>query len=105
VEEPGTQIAVKSGLNKAIPDQGWGMFRRLLEYEQRWRGGEVIAVNPRYTSRMCPRCGRVSREHRPHRALFSYAQCGYGYHADVVAARNNLARGQRARLNAFAPRQ
>ena len=36
VEEPGKNVAAKSGLNKAILDQGWGMFRRMLEYKQRW---------------------------------------------------------------------
>jgi putative transposase len=50
VEVPGRNVAAKAGVNKAILDQGWGMFRRLLEYKQAWRGGEVIAVNPRYTS-------------------------------------------------------
>ena len=32
VEEPGTNVAAKSGLNKAILDQGWSMFRRLLAW-------------------------------------------------------------------------
>ena len=59
VEEPGRNVAAKAGLNKAILDQGWGTFRRMLEYKQRWRGGEVIAVNPRYTSQTCPECGHV----------------------------------------------
>ena len=40
-EEPGRQVAQKSGLNKAILDQGWGMFRGMLEYKQAWRGGGV----------------------------------------------------------------
>src|SRR5204863_8508551 len=56
VEEPGMRVAQKSGLNKAILDQGWGMFRRMLDYKQAWHGGEVIAVNPRYTSQTCPAC-------------------------------------------------
>ena len=102
VDQPGTNVAAKSGLNKAILDQGWGMFRRLLEYKQCWRGGEVIAINPRYTSQMCPQCGHVSKKNRPQQALFSCEQCGYSYHADVVAARNILACGQRERQNAFA---
>ena len=34
VEEPGRNVAQKSGLNKAILDQGWGTFRRMLEYKQ-----------------------------------------------------------------------
>src|SRR2546430_488803 len=71
VEEPGKNVAAKSGLNKAILDQGWGMFRRMLEYKQRWCGGEVIAVDPRYTSQTCPVCGHVSRKNRPQQALFS----------------------------------
>jgi putative transposase len=104
VEEPGRQIAQKSGLNKAILDQGWGMFRRLLEYKQAWHGGEVIAVNPRYTSQTCPHCAHVSRQNRPQQALFSCVACGYASHADVVAAKNILALGHRERLNAYSPR-
>jgi len=104
VDAPGHNVAQKSGLNKAILDQGWGMFRRMVKYKQRRRGGEVIAVNPRYTSQMCPVCGHVSAKNRPQQALFSCEQCGYSYHADVVAAQNILARGHRERLNAYVPR-
>jgi putative transposase len=78
-----------------------GTFRRMLEYKQAWRGGTVIAVPSRYTSQTCPQCGHVSKENRPQQALFSCVACGYTYHADVVAAQNILARGQRARQNAF----
>jgi putative transposase len=72
----------------------------MLEYKQLWCGGEVIAVNPRHTSQTCPECGHVSKANRLHQALFSCTACGYSYHADVVAARNILARGHRERLNA-----
>ena len=35
VEEPGeADSGRKTGLNKAILDQGWGMFRGMLEYKQ-----------------------------------------------------------------------
>jgi IS605 OrfB family transposase len=104
VEEPGRNVAAKAGLNKAILDQGWGIFRCMLAYKQIWRGGEVIAVHPRYTSQTCPDCGHVSKTNRPQQALFSCEQCGYSYHADVVAARNILALGHRERLNACSPR-
>jgi putative transposase len=97
VEEPGTPVAAKSGLNKAILDQGWGMFRRLLEYKQAWRGGAVIAVPPRYTSQTCPQCGHVSKQNRPQQALFSCVVCRYTYHADIVAAMNILAVGHTER--------
>ncbi len=104
VDEPGEQVAQKAGLNKAILDQGWGMFRRMLEYKQVWQGGEMIAVNPRYTSQMCPECGHVAKANRVQQALFSCVACGYTYHADVVAAKNILALGHRERLNARSPR-
>jgi putative transposase len=103
VEDPGRNVAAKAGLNKAILDQGWGIFRRMLEYKQTWRGGEVVAVNPRHTSQTCPECGHVSQANRLQQALFSCVQCGYSYHADVVAARNILARGLRERVNACLP--
>ncbi len=102
--EPGIQVAQKAGLNKAILDQGWGMFRRMLDYKQAWRGGEVIAVNPRYTSQTCPACGHIAKENRPQQALFSCVACGYTYHADIVAAKNILALGHRERLNACSSR-
>jgi len=103
-EEPGKHVAAKAGLNKAILDQGWGLFRRMLEYKQAWRGGAVIAVNPRYTSQTCPECGHVSKQNRPQQALFSCVACGYTYHADIVAAKNILALGHRERLNACSSR-
>ncbi len=69
VDEPGRNVAAKSGLNRAILDQGWYEMRRQLEYKQRWRGGEVLAVNPAYTSQnapavVIPRRKTVNR--RPH---------------------------------------
>lgn len=104
VEDPGRNVAQKTGLNKAILDQGWGMFRQMLEYKQAWRGGVVLAVNPRYTSQTCSQCGGVSKLNRVQQALFSCVACGYASHADVNAAQNILALGQRERLNAFALR-
>jgi putative transposase len=104
LEEPGRNVKAKAGLNKAILDQGWGMFRRLLTYKQVWRGGKVIPVNPRYTSQRCSACGYIAAANRVQQALFSCGACGYSYHADVNAARNILAAGQADRLNAFSPR-
>ena len=103
VEAPGKNVAQKSGLNKAILDQGWGMFRTFLEYKQVWRGGEVIAVAPQYTSQKCAECGHVSPENRPSQAVFSCVACGHTDHADVNAARNILAAGLVERLNACGP--
>jgi putative transposase len=103
LDEPGRNVAAKSGLNKAILDQGWGMFRTMLEYKQLWRGGMVIAIPPQYTSQTCAECGHVSPENRVSQAVFSCVACGHTDHADVNAARNILAAGLVERLNACGP--
>jgi putative transposase len=92
-EAPGRNVKAKSGLNKSILDQGWFEFRRQLEYKQAWRGGEVLAVPPRNTSRTCPCCGHVSAENRQTQARFACVECGYENNADLVGAINVLAAG------------
>jgi len=87
-ETPGKNVRAKSGLNRAILDQGWAEFRRQLEYKQAWRGGWVIAVSPRNTSRTCPDCGHMSADNRQTQAKFVCGDCGYENNADLVGAIN-----------------
>ena len=94
VEQPGQNVAQKSGLNRAILDQGWGEFRRQLEYKSAWRGGFVIAVPPHHTSQTCPCCGHTDKENRPTQAKFECVECGYTENADVVGAINILEQGR-----------
>lgn len=95
VESPGQRVKQKSGLNRSILDQGWGEFRRQLDYKLAWRGGYLIAVAPHNTSRTCPGCGHVSKENRQTQAKFACVACRYENNADVVGAMNVLERGQR----------
>jgi putative transposase len=95
LDAPGRKVRQKSGLNKSILDQGWGEFRRQLEYKQAWLGGGVLAVPPHNTSRTCPACGHVSAENRQTQARFECVECGYQNNADVVGAINILERGHR----------
>ncbi|KVH74117.1 cytosine methyltransferase [Burkholderia ubonensis] len=94
-DAPGKNVRAKSGLNKAILDQGWFEFRRQLDYKLAWRGGWLIAVPPQHTSRTCPACDHVSAENRQTQARFACVACGFEEHADVVGAINILARGHR----------
>ena len=93
VEAPGRNVRAKTGLNKAILDQGWFEFRRQLEYKQAWRGGEGIAIPPQYTSQTCPACGHIAACNRKSQAKFACVSCGFHEHADLVAACNILAAG------------
>ncbi len=93
---PGRNVRAKSGLNRAILDQGWAEFRRQLDYKLAWQGGQLIAVPAHHTSRTCPCCGHASKDNRRTQAHFLCVDCGYTHHADVVGAINVLARGHRA---------
>ena len=95
VEAPGKKVRQKSGLNRAILDQGWGEFRRQLAYKLHWNGGTLLAVPPHNTSRTCPCCGNISKDNRQTQAKFLCVDCGYKHNADVVGAINVLARGHR----------
>ena len=93
LNKPGRHVKAKSGLNRSILDQGWFEFKRQIEYKQVWRGGDVLAVPPQYTSQRCSCCGTVSKENRPSQAKFACIACGYQANADVNAAMNILAAG------------
>ncbi|MEC5212409.1 putative transposase [Polaromonas sp. CG_9.5] len=94
-EKPGKNVRAKSGLNKAILDQGWFEFRRQLAYKLGWNGGTLVAVPAHNTSRTCPCCEHVAKENRLSQAKFLCVDCGYEENADVVGAMNVLARGHR----------
>jgi putative transposase len=50
VDQPGQNVAAKSGLNKAILDQGWAEFRRQLKYKLAWAGGVLLGGPPHHTN-------------------------------------------------------
>jgi len=94
-EQHGKRVRQKSGLNRAILDQGWGEFRRQLEYKMAWAGSILLTVPAHHTSQTCPCCGHVAQENRQTQAKFLCVDCGYAENADVVGAINVLERGQR----------
>ena len=95
VHQPGRNVRAKSGLNKSILDQGWFEFRRQLGYKLQWSGGELLAIDPKYTSRTCPACGHVSADNRKTQSVFACVACSHTGNADHVGAINILARGHR----------
>ena len=89
----GRNVKAKSGLNKSILDQGWGMMVDMIEYKQHWQGGLLIKINPRYTSQTCSQCQHIAKENRRSQARFECVKCTYVANADFNAARNILAAG------------
>ena len=105
VEEPGTNVRQKSGLNKSISEQTWGMIRNQLAYKAEWAGRELALVDPAYTSQTCSICGLLDAASR-NRQRFCCRACGVELDADVNAAVNILkramARGNKVGLPARA---
>ena len=64
VENPGSNVRQKAGLNRSILYQGWYGIRRKLEYKCQWYGRQLIAVPARNTSRLCNHCGSVDPKNR-----------------------------------------
>jgi putative transposase len=87
------RAAAKAGLNRSIADAGWGVFLTILHAKAESAGREVIAVDPRNTSRRCPECGHTAKENRPTQEKFHCVACGHTAHADTVGALNVLRAG------------
>ena len=90
--EPGKNVRRKSGLNRSINEQTWGIIRQQLTYKAEWAGRQLLAVNPRHTSQMCSCCGVVDRKARIGKR-YECASCGSSMDADVNAAINILHKG------------
>lgn len=93
VQDPGRNVAAKSGLNRSILDKGWSTFRAILAYKLADRGGTIVDVPPEYTSQTCACCGTISKQSRKSQSKFSCVACGHEANADTNAAKNILAAG------------
>ena len=84
-EQPGRNVRQKSGLNRAILAQGWGLLVRRLQDKA---PGRVEKIKPHFTSQRCSACGHVDPKSRQSQARFVYTTCNFTGHADVNAAIN-----------------
>ncbi len=91
-DNPGRNVRTKAALNRALLAAGLGMLRTMIIYKVEERGGKVKLVDPKNTSRTCPKCGMVAAENRK-REAFKCVACGYEADADVNAAVNILTAG------------
>ncbi|PSR21895.1 MAG: transposase [Sulfobacillus acidophilus] len=69
----------------------WAFYqlRQMLEYKAALHQARTVAVDPRYTSQTCPKCGHVAhgnRDKRRHR--FECQQCHYRSNDDRIGAMN-----------------
>ncbi len=63
--------------------------RQMLEYKAALHQARTVAVDPRYTSQTCPKCGHVARGNRDKRRhRFECHQCHYRSNDDRIGAMN-----------------
>ncbi len=91
VDSPGTNVAAKSGLNRALLDAGFGQLGTLIREKAEYAARTVVSVDARYTSQTCAACGHVAADSRSGRH-FACVRCGHAADADVNAAQVILAR-------------
>ncbi|MFF3447685.1 RNA-guided endonuclease InsQ/TnpB family protein [Streptomyces sp. NPDC002667] len=92
VEEPGRNVAQKSGLNRSISQEAWGRTVTMLRYKTARHGGTLHRVPAPGTSRRCSACGFTTPGSREGQATFvcKHPDCGWSGNADWNAARNVL---------------
>jgi IS605 OrfB family transposase len=66
----------------------FGMLLSMLEYKAEKEGVPFQKVDPKNTSRTCPKCEYVAEKNRISRTHFKCVECGYKNYADHVAATN-----------------
>ena len=97
VAEPGTNVAAKSGLNRSIQEQTWGLILQQLTYKAEWAGRSYIEVDPKNTSRTCNQCHTLAPQQQEYR-IFQCPECGLEIDRDLNAAINILKRSEERTL-------
>ena len=93
VEGPGTNVKAKSGLNRSILEQSWGVLVSQFRYKCEWYGRQLAVVSPRHSSQRCSACGAVDASNRNGKR-YECSACGLVMDADHNAALNILDRAQ-----------
>lgn len=74
----------------------WAFYqlRTMLAYKSLMSGSKVIAVDPRYTSQTCPKCGHTEKANRHKKKhTFSCKTCKYTSNDDRIGAMNLQRKG------------
>ncbi|AKA74518.1 transposase [Saccharolobus solfataricus] len=85
LDKEGMFVDANESLSRKISLTVWGSIHRVLRYKAPLYGSFVKEVNPRFTSRSCPRCGFVSRKVGK---TFECERCGFKLDRQLNASLN-----------------
>ena len=73
---------------KSVQDNGYGMFREMLDYKLVWKGKKMVKVNRFFpASKKCCKCGRIKKELKLSERVY-HCVCGNKMDRDRNAAIN-----------------
>lgn len=74
---------------KSVADNGYGKFRRFLEYKLLDRGKQFIKIDKWFpSSKMCSSCGNIKQELSLSERTYECEACGISEDRDINAAKN-----------------
>jgi IS605 OrfB family transposase len=87
-----TRMKARRSQRATLHSWAFAQLRSFIAYKAQLRGVPVHFVEPRNTSRTCPKCGHCAKENRKTQASFVCTSCGFAGPADVIAAGNIASR-------------
>jgi putative transposase len=74
---------------RSVGDEGWGTFRRMLEYKTQWYGSKLVVI-PRFepSSKRCNHCGVVNKDLKLSDRTWVCLSCGAINERDPNASKN-----------------
>lgn len=90
------QATEKVRIHNRYISVSWAFYqlRQMLEYKANMNESKVVALDPRYTSQTCPKCGHVDKTNRNKRTHeFCCKNCSYKSNDDRIGAMNLQQKG------------
>lgn len=103
IEDLQVQRMARGRFAKPINDAAWSLFTSYLTYKAENAGGEVVRVDPAYSSQACPQCGHVKRKElfeRQHQCSRCHLSLDRD-HAAALVVRNRAFRPGRRGTSGF----
>jgi IS605 OrfB family transposase len=86
------RVTARRHQRERLSNWGFSQLRTFITYKAKQAGIPVVLVNPKNTSRECPKCGHIDKKNRKTRDEFVCIKCGLAGSADAIAALNIRAR-------------
>lgn len=86
------RITVRKAQRRQQHSWAFQQLRFFIEYKAKLNGVPTALVDPRNTSRTCPKCGHCEKANRQSQEVFHCVRCHFSGGADHVAAINIAAR-------------